>query len=75
MMENRLDRDTPLKFDMTFFSSWGRVEGEAGGGGGGGIVTLKHLSLLKRKYGDLAINPRCVRFMFAFSQLSTIIVC
>ena len=73
MMENRLDRDTPLKFDMTFFSSWGRVEGEVGGGGG--IVTLKHLSLLKRKYGDLAINARCVRFMFAFSQLSTNVVC
>ena len=69
--ENRLDRDTPLKFDI-WHSLTAGVEWRADGGG---IVTLKHLSLLKRKYGDLAIIARCVRFVFAFSQLSTIIVC
>ena len=50
-MENRLDRDPPLKFDIWHSVAAG-VEWRADGGGGG-IVTLKHLSLLKREYGDL----------------------
>ena len=70
VMENRLDRDPPLKFDIWHSVAAG-VEWRADGGGGHSYSKTP----LPIEKGIWRLNARCVRFVFAFSQLSTIIVC